>query len=67
MTTAVPSDQGVTVRYGAAARAAAGVASDEVSGDTVDDVVAAAVSLHPGLRPVAAPLRPAPPQGHRAR
>ena len=54
MTTAVPSDQGVTVRYWAAARAATGVPSDLVSGATVDEVVAAAVSLHPGLRPVAA-------------
>ena len=54
MTTAVPSDQGVTVRYWAGARAAAGVASDLVSGATVEDVVAAAVSLHPALRPVAA-------------
>jgi sulfur-carrier protein len=54
MTTAVPSDHGVTVRYWAGARAATGVASDVVSGATVDDVVAAAISLHPGLRPVAA-------------
>ena len=54
MTTAVPSDQSVTVRYWAGARAAAGVASDLVSGATVEDVVAAAVSLHPALRPVAA-------------
>ena len=54
MTTAVPSDQSVTVRYWAGARTAAGVASDLVSGATVEDVVAAAVSLHPALRPVAA-------------
>jgi sulfur-carrier protein len=52
MSTAVGSDQGVTVRYWAAARAATGVASDLVSGSTVDEVVAAAVSLHPALRPV---------------
>ena len=54
MSTPVPSDQGVTVRYWAAARAATGVASDLVNGATVDEVVAAAVSLHPALQPVAA-------------
>ena len=88
MTTAVPSDQGVTVRYWAGARAAAGVDTEgraaplvydrdtvadaraahqldrhlpllrdllrRVGGATVEDVVAAAVSLHPALRPVAA-------------
>ena len=54
MSTTVPSDHVVTVRYWAGARAAAGVASDLVSGSTVDEVVAAAVALRPGLRPVAA-------------
>jgi molybdopterin synthase sulfur carrier subunit len=54
MSTTAPSDHGVTVRYWAGARAAAGVASDLVSGSTVDEVVAAAVALRPGLRPVAA-------------
>jgi molybdopterin synthase sulfur carrier subunit len=44
---------GVTVRYWAGARAAAGVASDEVSGATVAEVVAAAVARRPALRPVA--------------
>jgi molybdopterin converting factor small subunit len=48
------SDQDVTVRYWAAARAAAGVASDVVTGVTVGEVVEAAVGLHPALRPVAA-------------
>ena len=55
------SDHGVTVRYWAGARAAAGVASDVVSGTTVSEVVAAAVALHPALRPVAAAGR-----GHEA-
>jgi molybdopterin synthase sulfur carrier subunit len=54
VTTTLPSDHGVTVRYWAGARAAAGVASDVVSGTTVDEVVAAAVALHPSLGPVAA-------------
>ena len=54
MTTTNRSDHGVTVRYWAAARAAAGVASDVVSGATVDEVVSVAVALHPALRPVAA-------------
>jgi molybdopterin synthase sulfur carrier subunit len=54
VTTALPADHGVTVRYWAAARAATGVASDVVSGSTVDEVVAAAVALRPSLRPVAA-------------
>ncbi len=54
MTTTLPSDHGVTVRYWAGARAATGVASDVVSGSTVDDIVAAAVALHPALRPVVA-------------
>ncbi len=44
----------VTVRYWAAARAAAGVGSEEVAGDSVAAVVAAAAELHPALRPVLA-------------
>jgi molybdopterin converting factor small subunit len=48
------ADQEVTVRYWAAARAAAGVPSDVVRGSTVEQVVAAAVALHPDLRPVVA-------------
>lgn len=44
---------GVTVRYWAAARAAAGVDAEVVPGDTVGAVVAAAVSAHPGLERVA--------------
>ena len=54
MTTTIRGDHGVTVRYWAGARAAAGVASDLVSGTTVDEVVSAAVAVHPALRPVAA-------------
>lgn len=54
MTTTNRTDHGVTVRYWAGARAAAGVASDVVGGTTVDEVVSAAVALHPALRPVAA-------------
>jgi len=54
VSTDLSADHGVTVRYWAAARAAAGVSSDVVSGSTVDEVVAAAVALHPDLRPVAA-------------
>ena len=54
MTTHLPSDHGVTVRYWAGARAATGVASDVVDGSTVADVVTAAVALHPALGPVAA-------------
>lgn len=45
---------GVTVRYWAAARAAAGVDSEVVPGSTVGAVVAAAVEAHPGLARVAA-------------
>jgi molybdopterin converting factor small subunit len=54
VTTTSPRDQEVTVRYWAGARAAAGVPSDVVTGSTVDEVVSAAVALHPELRPVAA-------------
>ena len=54
MSTDLSTDHGVTVRYWAAARAATGVPSDVVSGSTVDEVVAAAIVLHPDLRPVAA-------------
>jgi len=44
----------VTVRYWAGARAAAGVGSDEVPGDSVAAVAAAVGELHPALRPVLA-------------
>jgi molybdopterin converting factor small subunit len=45
----------VTVRYWAAARAAAGVDTDVVTGcATVGDVVSAATALRPALEPVAA-------------
>ncbi|WP_083707249.1 MoaD/ThiS family protein [Intrasporangium flavum] len=44
---------GVTVRYWAAARAAAGTDSDVQPGDTVGSVVDAAVAAHPGLERVA--------------
>jgi molybdopterin synthase sulfur carrier subunit len=54
VTTSSSSDHGVTVRYWAGARAATGVPSDMVTGSTVDEVVAAAVALHPALRSVAA-------------
>jgi molybdopterin synthase sulfur carrier subunit len=54
MTPGSGGDHEVTVRYWAAARAAAGVASDLVPGRTVAEAVDAAVELHPGLRAVAA-------------
>jgi molybdopterin converting factor small subunit len=54
VTTTLPSDHGVTVRYWAGARAATGVASDVVDGSTVAAVVEAAVALHPALEPVVA-------------
>ena len=54
MTATLPSNQGVTVRYWAGARAAAGVPADVVDGATVGDVVSAAVALHPALESVAA-------------
>jgi molybdopterin converting factor small subunit len=54
VTTILPSDHGVTVRYWAGARAATGVVSDVVDGSTVEAVDAAAVALHPALEPVAA-------------
>jgi molybdopterin converting factor small subunit len=44
---------GVTVRYWAAARAAAGTDSDVQPGATVGEVVDAAVAAHPGLERVA--------------
>ena len=44
---------GVTVRYWAAARAAAGADSDVQPGDTVGAVIDAAVAAHPGLERVA--------------
>jgi molybdopterin converting factor small subunit len=44
---------GVTVRYWAAARAAAGADSDVQQGETVGAVVDAAVAAHPGLERVA--------------
>jgi sulfur-carrier protein len=43
----------VTVRYWAAARAAAGADSELLPGDTVGAVVDAAVAAHPGLARVA--------------
>jgi molybdopterin converting factor small subunit len=53
----MPGQQGdvpVTVRYWAAARAAAGVDADEVSGcATVGEAVAAVTTRRPGLEPVA--------------
>jgi molybdopterin converting factor small subunit len=50
-----PDGGAVTVRYWAAARAAAGVDSDVVTGcDTVGEVLAAATTLRPELAPVAA-------------
>lgn len=54
MATTVRSDHEVTIRYWAGARAAAGVASDVVTGSTVGEVVDAAVGLHPALQRVAA-------------
>jgi molybdopterin synthase sulfur carrier subunit len=42
----------VTVRYWAAARSAAGCESDELSGATLADVIAAAGALHPGGLPM---------------
>jgi molybdopterin synthase sulfur carrier subunit len=40
----------ITVRYWAAARSAAGCESDELSGETLADVIAASGALHgPGL------------------
>ena len=54
MSTDLSADHGVTVRYWAAARAAAGVPSDVVGGSTVDEVVTGAIALHPELAPVAA-------------
>lgn len=44
----------VTVRYWAGARAAAGVATDVVTGTTVEQVIAAVAELRPALRPVVA-------------
>ena len=54
MTSHAESDQQVTVRYWAGARAATGVPSDSVPGRTVAEAVNAAVALHPALRAVAA-------------
>ncbi len=54
MTQRPGSDQGVTVRYWAGAKAAAGTSADLVSATTVAEAVAGAVALHPALRPVAA-------------
>jgi molybdopterin converting factor small subunit len=42
----------ITVRYWAAARAAAGLDAEEHSGATVGDVLVAAVDAHPALAPV---------------
>jgi molybdopterin converting factor small subunit len=44
----------VTVRYWAAARAAAGVETEQRSGQTIGDVLEDAVSVHPRLAPVVA-------------
>ena len=44
----------VVVRYWAAAKQAAGTGSEELTGSTVDEVLAAAVAAHPALDPVAA-------------
>jgi molybdopterin synthase sulfur carrier subunit len=54
MTDSPGTDHGVTVRYWAGARAAAGRPSDLVSATTVAQAVAAAVALRPTLAPVAA-------------
>ena len=53
MTSPAGTDHHVTVRYWAAARAAAGVASDTVPGRTVAEALDAVVHLHPALRAVA--------------
>lgn len=50
----MPPSAQVTVRYWAAARAAAGVDADRHAGDTVEEVLAAAVAAHPRLGRVAA-------------
>lgn len=42
----------VTIRYWAGAQAAAGIATEQGEGETVDDVVAAASSRHEALVPV---------------
>lgn len=42
----------VTIRYWAGAQAAAGTATEQDQGETVADVVAAAVSRHAALQPV---------------
>lgn len=47
-----PSALTVTVRYWAAARAAAGTDSDSQAGGTVGEVVDAAARAHPGLERV---------------
>ncbi len=52
-TTGPPTASTVTVRYWAAARAAAGVDSEQLAGSTVAEVVAAAVVAHPDLDRVA--------------
>jgi molybdopterin converting factor small subunit len=44
----------VTVRYGAAARAAAGVETEQRAGRTIGDVLDDAVGVHPRLAPVVA-------------
>jgi molybdopterin converting factor small subunit len=48
MSDAASSCGTVTVRYWAAARAAAGRAEDSVPAGALDDVLAAALALHPG-------------------
>lgn len=42
----------VTVRYWAAARAAAGIDSERLTGTTIGDVLDLAVEEHPGLAPI---------------
>ncbi|HET7396940.1 MAG TPA: MoaD/ThiS family protein [Intrasporangium sp.] len=50
----MPRTAQVTVRYWAAARAAAGLDADTHAGDTVGAVLDAAVAVHPDLGRVAA-------------
>lgn len=52
MPPAPPAATTVTVRYWAAARAAAGVGSEQVAGDTVAAVLAECIARHPGLAQV---------------
>jgi len=54
MTPSAPESRTVTVRYWAAARAAAGTDSEQRPGATVGQVVEASVAAHPDLARVAA-------------